>query len=53
MGKITKIEDQKNKKRFNIFIDNAFFCGLIKEVAVLANLKVGKEIDEEELKQFF
>ncbi len=51
MGVITKIEDQKNKKRFNIFVDDAFFCGLIKEVAVLANLKVGKEIDEKELNQ--
>jgi len=51
MGVITKIEDQKNKKRFNIFVDDAFFCGLIKEVAVLANLKVGKEVDEKELNQ--
>ena len=46
MGIITKIEDQKNKKRFNIFVDDAFFCGLLKEVAVLARLKVGLEIDE-------
>ena len=49
MGIITKIEDQKNKKRFNIFVDNAFFCGLMKETAILANLKVGKEINEDEL----
>lgn len=49
MGIITKIEDQKNKKRFNIFVDDAFFCGLLKEVAVVARLKVGKEISEEEL----
>lgn len=49
MGVITKIEDQKNKKRFNIFVDDAFFCGLLKEVAVVARLKVGKEISEEEL----
>ena len=51
MGIITKIEDQKNKKRFNIFVDDAFFCGLIKEVAVIANLKVGKEINEDDLKK--
>ncbi len=49
MGIITKIEDQKNKKRFNIFVDNAFFCGLSKETAVLAGLKEGKEISEREL----
>jgi len=51
MGVITKIEDQKNKKRFNIFIDNAFFCGLLKETAILAGLKVGKEVNEEQLKK--
>ena len=51
MGVITKIEDQKNKKRFNIFIDNAFFCGLLKETAVLAGLKVGKEVNEEQLEK--
>lgn len=49
MAIITKIEDQKNKKRFNIFVDNAFFCGLMKETAILAGLKVGREIDEQEL----
>ncbi len=49
MGIITKIEDQKNKKRFNIFVDNAFFCGLMKETAVMAGLKEGKEVDEEAL----
>lgn len=49
MGIITKIEDQKNKKRFNIFVDNAFFCGLMKETAILAGLKVGKEVNENEL----
>lgn len=50
MGIITKIEDQKNKKRFNIFVDDAFFCGLMKEIAIIANLKVGKHVDENELK---
>lgn len=49
MAIITKIEDQKNKKRFNIFVDNAFFCGLMKETAILAGLKVGKEINEDDL----
>lgn len=45
MPVITKIEQQKNKKRVNIFVDNAFFCGMLKETAVINSLKVGKEID--------
>ena len=51
MAIITNIEEQKNKKRFNIFVDDAFFCGLNKETAVLFRLKVGKEIDENTLKE--
>ena len=51
MSVITKIEDQKNKKRVNIFVDDAFFCGLLKETAVIFKLKVGKEIDETVLKE--
>lgn len=50
MAKITKIEEQKNKKRVNIFVDDAFFCGLNKETAVIFRLKVGNEIDEELMK---
>ena len=51
MSIITKIEEQKNKKRVNIFVDDAFFCGLLKETAVVFKLKVGKEIDENVLKE--
>ena len=51
MATITKIEEQKNKKRVNIFVDDAFFCGLNKETAVKFSLKVGKEITEEKLKE--
>ena len=51
MSVITKIETQKNKSRVNIFIDDSFFCGLNKETAVIFGLKVGKEIDEESLRQ--
>ena len=51
MSEITKIEDQKNKKRVNIFVDDAFFCGLHKEIVVIFGLKVGKNIDEKALKQ--
>lgn len=46
MGTITKIEQQKNKNRVNIFIDNDFFCGLEKETAIIFGLKVGKQVDE-------
>ena len=50
MAIITKIEEQKNKKRVNVFVDDAFFCGLNKETAVVFRLKVDKEIDESVLK---
>lgn len=51
MAIITKIEEQRNKKRVNIFVDDAFFCGLNKETAVIFKLKTGKEVNEETLKQ--
>lgn len=51
MAVITKIEEQRNKKRFNIFVDDAFFCGLNKETAILFHLKVGKEVSEDDLKE--
>ena len=51
MAQITKIEEQKNKQRVNIFVDDAFFCGLLKETAVIFGLKIGKEIDENKLKE--
>lgn len=50
MAVITKIEEQKNKKRVNIFVDNAFFCGLNKETAILFRLKENSEIGENTLK---
>lgn len=49
MAVITKIEEQKNKKRVNIFVDDAFFCGLCKETAVVFRLKVGNIVDENKL----
>lgn len=51
MAVITKIEEQKNKKRVNIFVDDAFFCGLMKETALIFKLKPGKEVDESELSE--
>jgi regulatory protein len=43
---ITKIEEQKNKKRVNIFVDDAFFCGISKETALVFRFKVGSVVDE-------
>ena len=51
MAIITNLSEQKNKKRINIFVDDAFFCGLNKETAVKFGLKIGKEITEEKLKE--
>jgi len=51
LGIITKIEEQKNKNRVNIFIDDSFFCGLEKETALIFCLKTGKEVDIESLNQ--
>lgn len=51
MAIITKIEEQKNKKRVNVFVDDAFFCGLNKETAVIFRLKVGLEVDDNKLKE--
>lgn len=51
MAIITKIEEQKNKKRVNIFVDDAFFCGLNKETAVIFRLKVGNVIEESKLQE--
>ena len=50
MAIITKIETQKNKSRVNIFVDDSFFCGLNRETAVVFGLKIGKEVDENKLK---
>ena len=47
MGIITKVEQQKNKNRVNIFIDDSFFCGLEKETAILFGFKSGKIVDED------
>lgn len=51
MGVITKIEEQKNKNRVNIFVDDSFFCGLDKETMISFRLKQGKEVDESDLKE--
>ena len=50
MGKITDIKLQKNKKRFNIFVDNKFRFALAAETLVKAGLKIGQEITEEDIR---
>lgn len=49
MGKITDISSQKNNKRVNIFIDGSFACGLEKITLLNERLKIGDEIQIEEL----
>ena len=51
MAVITEINLQKNKKRASVFVDNAFFCGLMVETIVANRLKVGQEVDENDLKR--
>lgn len=52
MGRITDIVRQKrNKTRVSVFIDEEFVCGLDEVTALAARLKVGDDIDENELKK--
>lgn len=45
MGKITAIKVQrKNKKRFNVYIDDSFAFGVHEDVLIWHNLTVGKEL---------
>ncbi len=54
MGRITDIVRQKrNKTRVSIFIDEEFVCGLDEVTALSARLKIGDDIDENELKKVF
>ena len=51
MGRITEITKQKNKSRVNVFIDGSFACGLNELTLLRYSLKVGDEIDSEELEK--
>lgn len=52
MAKITAIEPQKrNKQRVNVYIDDQFYCGMEAVTVYTHFLKVGKEVDEETLKE--
>ena len=50
MKKITDIKPQvKTPTRCNIYLDNAFYCGMELETIMRHRLKIGTEIDPEKL----
>lgn len=51
MVEITKIECQKNKEKFNLFVDGQFYSGVLKETAITNNFFVGKKIEQALLDQ--
>ena len=46
---ITEISPQKKKGRYNIFVDGEFYSGLDDETIIKNSLKVGTEIDKQDL----
>lgn len=50
MSKITDIRAQKNKKRFNIYLDQKFAFPLSAEELVKSGLEIGQEISEEDIR---
>lgn len=51
MPRITKISQQKNKNRVNIYLDYKFGFGLDLENFLKHNLKVGQELTEDEIEK--
>lgn len=51
MAKITDIKPQKNKKRFNIYLDNHFGLAVSAESLVKKKLEIGQEISAEEIEK--
>ena len=51
MPLITDIKPQKNKKRFNIYLDGRFAFGLSVEARLKAGLKIDQEISEEKVEE--
>ncbi|WP_070000251.1 regulatory protein RecX [Cellulosilyticum sp. I15G10I2] len=49
MKRITKISLQKTKGRYNLFLDELFFCGISEETLIKLELKKGMQVDEKEL----
>ena len=46
---ITDITNQKNKEKFNLFVDGEFYAGVLKETAIANNFFVGKQLGKAEL----
>ena len=51
MKKITKISIQQNGERYNLFLDEEFFCGITEDTLVKLKLKKGMEVDEAALEE--
>ena len=51
MKTITKITRQQNGERYNIFLDEAFFCGVTEDTLIRLGLKKGMKIDEADLEK--
>lgn len=49
MVTITDIGNQKNKNKFNLFVDGQFYSGINKETAATYNLFIGKKIEKSKL----
>lgn len=49
-AKITEIRPQKNKKRFNIYLDQKFAFPLSAEELVKSGLEIGQEISEKDIR---
>lgn len=50
MAKITEIKPQKNKKRFNVYLDYKFAFPLSAEELVKSGLEIGQEISEKDIR---
>lgn len=50
---ITEIVQQKNKNRFNVFVDGVFWVGISASVLASNNLYSGKDIESTELRVIF
>ena len=48
MKKITDLKPQiKKPTRYNVYLDNVFYCGLELETIMKHRLKIGMDVDEE------
>lgn len=50
MNQITEIK-KSGKTKFNIFVDGSFFCSLTAETVLKSGIKVGMEINKEEIEK--